>query len=341
MIKTKIFLWWALVAATLSACQKTPQPHQQTLYVFGTLVNITVYTDTPQQARRAFNHINQAFQAFHHRWHAWEPGGLVGKMNSAIAEGRSITVPEDMQAFILKSQALTRSSLGYFDPGIGALIDLWGFHGETFKGPPPSDDKIQQWLAKRPSILQLHVQGNQVISTNPEVKLDFGGNAKGLALDMAIEYMREAGIQSGIVNIGGDMKALGEKPNGQPWRIGVTNPFDKNSLLAEIDLHGGESLVTSGTYERFFTWKGQRFSHILNPNTGRPAKGIVSVTVLHPDAVTADAAATALLAAGPTHWQAVAAQMGIDTYAIVFATGKQILSPAMQTRWHPLNAASH
>ncbi len=333
MNKTKGHLRWLLLLLGLSACTPTPKPYHHTLYVFGTLVHLSVYTDTPQAAQTAFQQINTSFQAFHHRWHAWEPGGIVGKINQAIAQEHPITVPEDLKAFILKSQQLTRTSLGYFDPGIGTLVDLWGFHSDTFTGPPPSETQIQQWLQQRPSILQLYFKGHRLFSTNPHVRLDFGGNAKGLALEMALNFMQQAGIHHGIVNIGGDMKTLGEKPQGHPWRIGVTDPFDKSRLMAEVLLKGGEALVTSGTYERFYTWKEQQFSHILNPNTGKPAEGIVSVTVLHHDAITADAAATALLAAGKQSWQAVAQHMALEYYAITFSDGHTVISPALQSRW--------
>ena len=331
-----------LLIGLLAGCTNSLQPHHTRLYVFGTLVDITLYTDSTAQAQQAFKAISAGFQQFHHEWHAWEPGGIVMRINDAIAAGRCAQVPDSVRAFILKSQRLARLSGGLFDPGIGTLIDLWGFHGEYFQGPPPPDERIRRWLRQRPSILDLYFQNNQLCSRNRRIRLDFGGNAKGLALDMAIDLIRRAGIRHAIVNIGGDMKTLGNKPNGQPWRIGVQNPFSPERLIAQVTLKGGEALVTSGTYQRYFDWQGERYSHILDPTTGWPAHGLVSVTVLHPDATTADTAATALLVAGPKRWRATAQKMGIQYAAVIDQEGHIRLTSAMKARWTPLtNKETH
>ncbi len=326
-----------LLLMALAACTRTPAPYTQQFYVFGTQVDVTLYADTPQQAEQAFAALNDRFQRFHRAWHAWAPGGIVAKINAAIAAGRPITVPESVKAFIIKSQQLCRASSGLFDPGIGGLIALWGFHGEAWHGPPPSPDKIQTWLKKRPSICDLRFQGNTLMSRNRAVQLDFGGNAKGLALDIALETLLKRGIRHAIVNIGGDMKALGVKPDGTPWHIGVEDPFNPRHVIARIDLNSGEAVVTSGTYERYFDWQGTRYSHILDPTTGWPAHGLVSVTIIHPDATTADAAATALLVAGPHRWRTVAERMGITLAAVIDQQGHLQMTPAMEKRWQALN----
>ncbi len=325
-----------LLLGLLVSCTNNLQPYHARLYVFGTLVDITLYADNPSRAQQAFEIVNAGFQQFHHEWHAWVPGGIIMRINEAIAAGTCIQVPDSVKAFILKSQRLTRLSNGLFDPGIGALIDLWGFHGEHFEGPPPPDERIQRWLRQRPSILDLYFQGNRLCSRNRLVRLDFGGNAKGLALDMAIDLIRKTGIHHAIVNIGGDMKALGNKPGERLWHIGVQDPSNPNRLIAQVTLKAGEALVTSGTYQRYFDWQGVRYSHILDPTTGWPAHGLVSVTVLHPDATTADAAATALLVAGPHRWRELAHEMGITHAAVVDQQGRVHLTPAMKSRWKPL-----
>lgn len=325
-----------LLLFLLNGCTAPPQPYSEALYVFGTEVNITLFARTPSQAEDAFAALTRRFEHFHHEWHAWEPGGIVMTINRAIAAGQPVEVPSSVKAFILKSQRLCRASGGLFDPGIGALIGLWGFHGEDWHGPPPPAKKIAAWLETRPSLCDITFQGNRLISRNRAVQLDFGGDAKGLALDIALETLRKRGIRHAIVNIGGDMKALGQKPDGSPWHIGVEDPFHPHAVVARLDLHDGEAVVTSGTYERYFDWHGVRYSHILDPTTGWPAHGLVSVTVIHPDATTADAAATALLVAGPKRWRAVAKRMGITTAAVIDQQGHIQMTPAMQARWHPM-----
>lgn len=316
----------------LSSCstQNTPAT-KATIVVFGTLVDITLYSPDTKQAEMAIHQVEKEFLRFHKEWHAWEKGGIIGKINQAIAQSHPISVPLSVKKFIIKSQNLTTASQQLFDPGIGKLIALWGFHKETWSGPPPSEEAIQHWLAQRPSLLDIYFDGLNLYSKNDQVQLDFGGNAKGLAIDMALDIIAKAGIQSAIVNIGGDMKTLGLK-NGQAWSVGIQNPSNPANVKVAIQLNAGESIVTSGTYQRYFEWQGQRYSHIINPNTGYPAQGFASVTVLHTDATTADAAATALLIAGPENWLKVVESMGLNYVLCINNQGKVLQTKAMAKR---------
>ena len=327
----------------VSSCQwpgSPLQPIRQTFYVFGTVVNIELYAQNAQQANRAIHQVEQQFQQFNRDWHAWEKGGIVARINQAIAEQKPIQVPLTVKNFILKSQQLSQRSQGYFDPGIGGLIALWGFHANTWHGPPPSAKAIQAYLNAHPSIQAITFHGNTLICHNPQVSLDFGGNAKGLALDMAMQTLQKAGIENAVVNIGGDMRIHGHKPNGQPWRIGIQDPQNpQGAPIGVLALQGDESIVTSGTYQRYYRWHGNRYSHLLNPKTGYPidheGQHFISVTVIHPDATTADAAATALIVAGPKHWQTVAQQMGITQALLIDNQGRRYFTDRMQQRFQP------
>jgi len=330
-------LSWPLI---FSGCQTHSQPltptHTQ-LIVFGTYVDITVYTQDPLIAQQAIQTVESRFQTFHQEWHAWEKGGIISRINESIASQKPIEISDSIKQFILKSQKLSQQSGYLFDPGIGQLIALWGFHNEDWQGPPPSEDKIQNWLSTRPSIQDIEFQQLQLISQNADVQLDFGGNAKGLALDIAMQQLQGAGIKNAIVNIGGDMRVIGTK-NQQAWRIGIQNPDSPDTPIAMIELAGNESVVTSGTYQRFFEWKGQQFSHILNPNTGKPAQSFASVTVVHQDATTADSAATALLIAGHKHWKKIAQQMGVENVFIIDREGQTFQTLSMTKRLQLLNS---
>ena len=161
-----------------------------------------------------------------------------------------------------------------------------------------------------------------------------------MALDIAINTLKQAGIQNAVVNIGGDMRVLGSK-NGHPWRIGIQDPQQPNGQpIGYIELQGDESIVTSGTYQRYYRWHDQQYSHLLNPKTGYPidheGRHFISVTVIHPDATTADAAATALIVAGPQHWQTVAQKMHITQALLIDNQGHRFFTPKMQQRFHSL-----
>ncbi|NCN43315.1 MAG: FAD:protein FMN transferase [Piscirickettsiaceae bacterium CG_4_9_14_3_um_filter_43_564] len=329
----------------LPACTpSTLPPVQQTFYVFGTEVNVEI-VDTPKaKALTAITAIEQRFHQFNRDWHAWEKGGILSQINQAIANGKPIDVPETVKQFIVKSQQLAAQSDYLFDPGIGQLIALWGFHSEDWQGPPPTEADIQAWLNQRPSIKALYFKGTQLYSHNPKVQLDFGGNAKGLALDIAIQTLKKSGINNAIVNIGGDMRIIGTKApqdaqshgEQQAWHIGIQDPDQPQKPIAWMAVSGDESIVTSGSYQRFFEWQGQRYSHIINPNTGYPAQPFLSVTVIHSDATTADAAATALMIAGPEKWQKIAQQMGIRLAVLIDPNRKIYFTPDMASRLHLL-----
>ncbi len=326
----------------LSSCSsQNSSPTKATIVVFGTLVDLTLYHPDVKQAETAIQQVEAEFRVFHKEWHAWEQGGIIGKINQAIANSESIDVPLSVKEFIIKSQDLSSASQQLFDPGIGKLIGLWGFHKEAWSGPPPSTEVIQEWLEQRPSILDIHFEGLSLHSKNDQVQLDFGGNAKGLAIDMALDIISKAGIQSAIVSIGGDMKTLGLK-NDQAWSVGIQNPKNPSKVKVAIQLNAGESIVTSGTYQRYFEWQGQHYSHIINPNTGYPASGYLtqssrtsgftSVTVLHTDATTADAAATALLIAGPDSWLEIVESMGLTYVFCIDYQGEILQTKAMAER---------
>ena len=324
----------ASLIISFSGCSSQKQiAHQSKIVVFGTVVDITLYhtENETELAAQAIQQVEQQFHQFHQQWHAWEKGGIISKINQAIATQSPIEINQSVKNFILNSQTLTQQSQGLFDPGIGKLVALWGFHTEKWQGPPPENKQIQNWLAQQPSLLDIYFEGLTLYSKNPHVQLDFGGNAKGLAIDIALNTIKAAGIESAIVSIGGDMKALGSK-NGQPWNIGIQNPKDSNQVLASIQIQNNESIVTSGTYQRYFEWQGQRYSHILNPKTGYPADSFASVTVMHPDATTADSAATALLVAGPKDWEKIAKSMGIHYVFCIDQQGRFFQTEAMARR---------
>jgi thiamine biosynthesis lipoprotein len=327
-------LRWLIIlgfSIALSACAKPdPSMTQQTFYVFGTEVSLIIADVPAEQAQAAIQAIEQRFQRFHSEWHAWEKGGIVSRINQAIRQGESIEVSDEIKTFIEKTQKLSAQSDYLFDPAIGQLIKMWGFHGEHWQGPPPSDAERQAWLKTRPSINDIYFDGHQLFSRNPNVQLDFGGNAKGLALDLASAILQQHGIQNAMLNIGGDIKVLGHKANQQVWFIGIQDPKNPTQAIAKIHARDGDSVFTSGTYQRYYQWQGHTFSHIINPNTAWPADSFASVTVIHPDATTADTAATALLIAGPKDWQRIAAQMGIDNALLIDREGHIQQTPSMQ-----------
>jgi len=320
----------SLMFLLLSACDRAPQSESYELYVFGTLVTITMWGAEEKARDASLAQITQTFQQMHHEWHAWKPGPLVD-INQAIAAGQSVKVPASIESLLTRSQRLYRQSEGLFNPAIGGLLQLWGFQSDGRpNGPPPDKQMIARWVDAAPGMDNLTLSHGILSSNNRAVQLDFGAFAKGVAVDSAIAILREHGIENAIVNGGGDLRVIGSK-GGAAWRVGIRHPQGKG-VLAALEVKGDESVFTSGNYERYREHEGVRYAHILDPRSGMPVEGITSVTVLHNNGGVADAAATALVVAGVKEWQHIAGQMGIEAVMLVDDGGTVYMSPAMQQR---------
>ena len=178
----------------------------------------------------------------------------------------------------------------------------------------------------------LELNGQQLHSNNPTVQLNFGAFAKGYAIDLSFDYLESIGINNAVINAGGDLSVRG-RHGDRPWKIGIRHPREDH-VIAWLEARDGESIFTSGDYERYFDYQGKRYHHILDPRTGYPAEGSSSVTVIHHNAGIADAAATALFVAGPKQWQEIAESMGIEYVMLVNTSGSIYMTAKMAKRIH-------
>jgi thiamine biosynthesis lipoprotein len=243
----------------------------------------------------------------------------------------TFATPPSVLELIKKGAEISIMSDHLFNPAIGHLIDAWGFHRDDPAGhKPPDPENIAQLLQQNPRMSDLTLDGINLHSRNPNVKLDFGAFGKGFGIDLAINHLRQLGIENAILNAGGDLRAIGS-PQGRPWKIAIRHPTGEG-ILASVEVSGDESVFTSGDYERNFNWKGKRYHHIIDPRTGYPAVGTKSVTVIHKDAATADAAATALFVAGPDNWFNIAQKMGIKYVLLIDSESRAHMNPAMSKR---------
>jgi len=315
----------------LAGCTQRPQDHHQSLFVFGTLVDITLNGADAQQAAAAVAAVEDDFQRMHREWHAWEPGSELVELNRRLAAGEAATVSDFLLPLLQQARTLSSRSGDLFNPAIGRLIALWGFHSdEPPPGPPPAVAEIEALLAQNPRMEDLEIDGSRVASHNPAVQLDLGGFAKGYALELAITRLREHGVGNAIVNAGGDLCVAGTHGE-RPWRVGVRHP-QGNGVIAALEVADGECVLTSGNYERYREFEEVRYAHILDPRDGWPVRHVASATVIHDDGGLADAAATALTVAGPGDWVDVARGMGLAEVMLVDEAGKIYLSSAMAKR---------
>jgi thiamine biosynthesis lipoprotein len=326
----KIRMLFTAIGLSLMASCTQPGEQRAEFIVFGTLMEVTTWGASRAQAESAFSELQSLFQVMHRDWHAWEPGRLTD-INQAFAEGKPARADQDILELISRSQQLERLSGGRFNPAIGGLVRLWGFHTSDFPilGPPPDPAAIQSLLDLAPSTLDIQIRGLDLESNNSSVQLDFGGIAKGFAIDLACTRLRELGIRNAIVNAGGDLRAFG-RHGSRAWRVGIRNPA--GGIIGGVAAEDDEAIFTSGVYERFRQDEQERYPHILDPRTGRPVEGIAAVTVISGEGLLADAAATALIVAGQEDWVSVARSLKLDKVLLVNESGTVYLTPELNRR---------
>ena len=319
------------VGLLLTACGKAPL-HQQESYVFGTRVEILIAGLDEARARPAAAAVLREFDRLHRTYHAWQPSEL-SELNAAIAAGRPHTVTPELAAFIADAQRLSALGDARFDPGIGGLIRLWGFQSDEFKPALPDPEALAAWRNARPGIADLRVDGVEVSSRSTQVALDFGGYLKGVALDRAAGILHSQGVRNALINIGGNVMALGDK-NGEHWKVGIQHPR-RPGPLATVELDDGEAIGTSGDYQRFFELGGKRYCHLLDPRSSEPVTHTQAVTVLvspRPAAGTlSDVASKPVFIAGP-EWPAAARKMGVDQGLRIDSGGRVQVSGKLKAR---------
>jgi FAD:protein FMN transferase len=321
-----------LLAAPLLPGVGRAQPGQP---LFGGPVDLLLPAALPPGAEAA---LWQGLASLHQDWNAWKPGALLA-LNQALRAGHGAPVAPALRRVLQQAAALEAASDGCFNPAIGGLVGAWGFHADRLQpGPAPAAATLARWRAAAPSLADLRWQGDRVHSRNPAVQIDLGAYAKGVAIDQALDGLQRAGTTAALLNLGGNLAVLG-MPAGRPWQVGIRHPLQPG-LLATLAAAGREAVVTSGSYERFRLVDGAPAVHILDPRRGAPvparatAPALVSVTVVHPSAALADAAATALLVAGPAQWPAMARRLGVDQVLVVDAQGRARATPALSPRLH-------
>jgi len=319
------------IVLLLSACGKEPLYHEQG-YVFGTLVDVSIYGEDEAQARSAVGDVLREFQRLHDELHAWQPSEL-SELNAAFAKGEAKAVSPELAAMLRDSAQLSEQSSGLFNPSIGGLIGLWGFQSDEFKPLLPDAEKVAALVQANPRMSDIVFDGDKVSSRNRAVKLDLGGYAKGYALERAAELLRKRGMRNALVNIGGNIIALG-RHGSRPWRVGIQHPR-KSGALATLELRDGEAIGTSGDYQRYFELDEKRYCHLIDPRSGWPVQGVQAVTILTrgPQAgLLSDAASKPLFVAGRDGWRAAAQRMGLPEAMLVDAQGVIHLTVALQKR---------
>lgn len=284
-----------IIAVISSIVGKKGSAIKRTRFLMGTIVEITVFNSGKEPGIQeaiegAFREIKRLEDMFGRR----QSGSDVWKVNHSF--GKDVKVSSETMDLIRAGLYFSKLSGGAFDITVGRLMELWNFEGD--RRVPPSAPEIKNALSMSGSNNMLIDAEKNVISADNGVHLDLGGIAKGYIIDLAAAKLLERGIKNFIINAGGDMVIWGRKGN-RAWKIGLQNPRDSQKIMAHMEVDEAHTaIVTSGDYERFFIHDGVRYHHIIDPSSGYPARGLISVTITAEDAKTADALSTAVFVLG-------------------------------------------
>lgn len=288
-MKRLSLLGLVILAWTIGCERPAPAVVKNARSVMGTFAEVTAVAPERATAQRAVEAAYTRLNDVNRLMSDYVADSEVGRLN-ALPAGDSLVVSPETFHCLEQGVRIAELSGGAFDMTCRPLVALWKQAGKDNRLPADAD--IQQVLARvGRRKLRLDPATRRVSPAVDGMQIDLGGIAKGYALDLAAEAMRVAGATGGLVDVGGDVVAFGPREDGRPWRVGVKHPFQAGLLLT-LSLRD-RAVATSGVQQRFNTIAGRRYSHIVDPRTGRPAEQAPAVTVIAPDGLTADAWATA------------------------------------------------
>jgi len=287
-----------LVCLAAPACGGGDGLYKKTKVIMGTYVTITVARGGLPEVvvRAAVADAYSEIERIDRLMSTYKPESQLSQINRE-AGMRPVKADPEVIAVIQDALDVATMTGGAFDPTVGPLVRLWGIGGDKARVPGKDEIDAARRLVGFSHVI-LDKKAGTVFIENKGMAVDLGGIAKGYASDRAVEILKARGIKGGIVAVAGDLKLFGAGEGGKPWKIGIQHPRKPDALLTELEVNDAAT-STSGDYERYFIKDGRRYCHILDPKTGYPASGLMSVTVLARDSYLADSLATGLFVMGP------------------------------------------
>ncbi len=280
----------------VGACSLKPtQPATQSFASMGTQASVTVAAQYRDRLPELTDEVRALFRDLENKLSTYRSDSEISRL-AATAGSSPMAVSADTYRVLELSRQYGELSHGAFDITVAPLVRLWGFGGRPPHNPP--DPGV---IAERLNLVNFRKielkKGTAFLPAGMSV--DLGGIGKGFAVDKAIEASRISSVRAVMVDLGGNIRVLGQAEPDVTWTIGIRNPFDRQHVLGRVFLPDGMAVATSGNYERFVEMGGRRYSHIIDPRTGYPVEGMAAVTVVSPDATTSDVLSTALFVLGP------------------------------------------
>lgn len=310
----------------LAGCSTPPTVHTLQGSTMGTGWTARLGDPLPAPLPVLRGEIEALLEAVNAEMSTWRDDSVITRFNRA-EPGTAVDLPPGFAATLAAALALARDTGGAYDPTVGPLVNLWGFGPDGMRREPPADAAIAAAQA-RVGWQRLTVQAGGARIVQPGgLFLDLSSIAKGHGVDRVVDHLHTRGLRSAMFDIGGDLRVIGQRPEGTPWQIGIERPAEGvRELQTVAAMPADQALATSGSYRNFFRDGGRRFAHLIDPRHAAPvAHRLVSVSVLHPSCMQADALATALAVLGPDEGMAFARARGL---AVLLLTADDADDPA-------------
>jgi thiamine biosynthesis lipoprotein len=312
------------IVISLTGCEQATKDKNQQLVIFSGLTMGTTYTvkiNSPEsKLDRAVvaEQINLRLNKVNDQMSTYLETSDLSLFNRSKSEDW-IEIPAELYSVIKESLIINELSNNSFDVTIGPVVNLWGFGPDKQSTIIPDETTIDEALQRVGSHnIHLGAETYTIRKDNPELYIDLSAIAKGFAVDLIANYLDELMLNHYMVEIGGEIKTKGNNPNNKIWQIGIEKPLDDQRTVQTIVALDNTGMATSGDYRNYFEKDGIRYSHTIDPSTGKPiTHKLASVTVLHPSAMTADAMATALLVLGPEQGLELAVKENIAALFLV------------------------
>lgn len=326
-------VWLGLAVVILAACGRgddRPEAHI-TGETMGTTYSVRIVDPAGGSAVEEITlSIQRALEDVNRRMSTWREDSEVSLFNAA-APAEWFPVSEDTAALVAMASAVSRMSGGAFDITVGPVVDLWGFGPDPVRVVPPADAEIEAVMAGVGyEFVESREEPPALRRGGAAVAIDLSAIAKGHAVDRVAAVLDQAGMTDYLIEVGGELRVRGHNRRGQRWTVAVEDPLAAGRAVHRVLNVTDTAVATSGDYRNFFEYEGIRYSHTIDPRTGRPVSHeLVSVTVLDESAALADALATALLVLGPEAGGELATRADIAAYFIV-GSGDGVMA-----RWTP------
>ena len=252
----------------------------------GSSCKIQLYATSRNQAQDIANLAIADVHRIEHRYSRYRDDSVLTAINNAAVIAGSISIDEETLALLNYADTCYQQSDGLFDITSGVLREAWNFKSQIIP-----DNKQIKALLPRIGWNKVNIKGSVLNFSEPGMQLDFGGIGKEYAVDRAAAICQQHGLQHGLVDLGGDIKIIGPHADGRPWSVGIRHPRKPGELMASINVSRG-GIASSGDYERCIILNGKRYSHVLNPKTGWPVRGLSSITVVAEQCVIAGSVST-------------------------------------------------